>query len=210
MTFGLLMPKEWRYMDNQNIKAVAFVRVASTTQSKQEKSNGQQMRQISEYAQQHNIKIVKWFVQSGKQFDYAEVLNFCKRNPEVEQLLVTDIARLGRSLEQLLVLKHSLKGIGVTIRTCDGAVHETPMGVFMDNIRALLSQTDFNIRSDLTKQRMLERVAEGYSVTRPPFGYERTLTNGLYQPTRFGETLGTILQAIAEESLPLSRAIADE
>ena len=195
-------------MNNDKIKAVAYVRTASVKRPEQDNSTESQIKRISEYARSENVQIVKWFVQSGKNRpDLTEILEFCTLNKKVRQLYVTDIARISRSMEQYLKTKQLLTDYGITIKTCDSKEHDSPMAAFMDSLVLMTGQLDSSHRSDLAKQRMAERVAEGYSVTRPPLGYERTLVKGVYKPTRFGKSIGDILQTLADENGSLTGTI---
>lgn len=78
---------------------------------------------------------------------------------------------------------------------------------FMDDIQEALAREYSARQTDIVKQAMSNRCAEGYSVTRPPLGYGRTLVKGLYKPTRFGSALSTILQGLADGSVSLTDTI---
>jgi site-specific DNA recombinase len=78
---------------------------------------------------------------------------------------------------------------------------------FVEDLQVVLAKAYTNKQSETVKEKMFERVADGYAVTRPPVGYEKTSTKGLYVPTRYGQSMGFVLEAVAYGHLSLTSAI---
>lgn len=68
---------------------------------------------------------------------------------------------------------------------------------FMSDISVAMSKYYSSTMSEVTKRGMLYRVKKGYAVTRPPLGYSKTETPGLFEINLFGTVLREELKALA-------------
>lgn len=68
---------------------------------------------------------------------------------------------------------------------------------FIRAVGIAMSQYHSATMSEITKRGMLCRVERGYAVTRPPLGYSKTETPGLFKINLFGTVLREELKALA-------------
>jgi DNA invertase Pin-like site-specific DNA recombinase len=112
-------------MSEEIKKAIGFCRVATATQVDQVEKLQIQKQQIVKAARYLNVEIVQFFEQVGNDkqvFPYSsldEVLSYCKSNPAIKILIVTETGRISRSLEQFHYWKVAFERIGVTIQLTD-------------------------------------------------------------------------------------------
>ena len=91
--------------DTNKTIAIAYTRVATTKQANKNNSLEAQKQQITEYASQQNIEIVKWYeeVASGVGRDrpiLKRAVKYCyKRFAEIDRLIATEPNRIARSIE---------------------------------------------------------------------------------------------------------------
>lgn len=64
-------------------------------------------------------------------------------------------------------------------------------------IKDVLSQYTGDHKSFTVKRGMLNRAKNGYAVSRPPLGYSKTKTPGLYKLDKYGLSARSALQALA-------------
>lgn len=79
---------------------------------------------------------------------------------------------------------------------------------FKKNISKVLSQYHSEQMSETVKRGMLNRVKSGYAVTRPPLGYSKTETPGLYELNNNGYCARNALQALANGKTNVGMVIA--
>lgn len=79
---------------------------------------------------------------------------------------------------------------------------------FMENMSKILSQYHSEQMSEAVKRGMLNRVKDGYSVTRPPLGYVITETPGLYQLDKNGLSAKSALKPLAKGEASLVMVVA--
>lgn len=79
---------------------------------------------------------------------------------------------------------------------------------FIKNISKVLSQYHSEQISEAVKRGMLNRVNDGYSVTRPPLGYTITETPGLYELNDNGRRARSALQPLAKGETSLGMVVA--
>lgn len=79
---------------------------------------------------------------------------------------------------------------------------------FIKNISKVLSQYHSEQMSEAVKRGMLNRIKDGYSVTRPPLGYTITETPGLYELDSYGLRARSALQPLANGKTNVGMVVA--
>lgn len=70
---------------------------------------------------------------------------------------------------------------------------------FAQDINDALSQYYSSVVAERVKRGLLNRVKNGYAITRPPLGYSKTETPGLFKVNRLGRALREILKKLASD-----------
>lgn len=78
---------------------------------------------------------------------------------------------------------------------------------FPKEIEAIFSQSYAEQRSRAVKRGMEQMVARGYMPTRPPLGYSKTKTPGLFAPNEDGMWLKNVMAAYAKDRIDTPGAI---
>lgn len=78
---------------------------------------------------------------------------------------------------------------------------------FRKDIEAIFAQSYAEQHSRAVKRGMEQMVARGYMPTRPPLGYSKTKTPGLFAPNKAGKWLENVLTAYAEDRIKTREAI---
>ncbi len=79
---------------------------------------------------------------------------------------------------------------------------------FIKNISKVLSQYHSEHMSEAVKRGMLNRVKDGYSVTRPPLGYSKTETPGLYELNKNGLAARSALKPLSNGETSVEMVVA--
>ncbi|MFZ2545065.1 MAG: recombinase family protein [Candidatus Saccharimonadales bacterium] len=165
-------------------KAIALVRTCSTGQS--------QYESIISYAEERKIKIYKTFESKNNGSGVLkEILKYCRVNPHIEYLLISEPSRLTRSVIEYNRYKGAFSVYGVEIRSATDASGES-----FDYLSAALAKIYSQYRSESVGRSMLRLASRGYSVGRPPLGYTRTLTSGLYEKTNTASALRSYFEQV--------------
>ena len=155
--------------DIKKDKAIAYCRVATVTQTNNHESLERQKRKITEYAKRKNIEIVEWFEQVGLEpvtFPYdtlGEALSYCKTQPDIKFLIVSDVDRLSRSIGEYYFWNISFQRKGVAIKFTDSKEIESLEDNLMNRLMSLMGQADHEQRSIMIKrgiQRKKERLEQ--------------------------------------------------
>lgn len=77
---------------------------------------------------------------------------------------------------------------------------------FIKNISIVLSQYYNEQMSEAVKRGMWHRVKSGYSISRPPLGYSKTETAGLFNINRQGRALRETLKTLANGEINIESA----
>lgn len=85
---------------------------------------------------------------------------------------------------------------------------ESATDKFTNNLKAILSQYQHDYMSAAVKRGMLHRAQSGYSVTRPPLGYSKTETPGLYKLSHHGLAIRNALNGVANNEADTGTALA--
>jgi site-specific DNA recombinase len=189
------------------MNGVIYCRVSSKEQIEGTSLESQELA-CQEYAQQHDIRILRTFVERGESAKFAdraqllELIDFCKKNKEqVQTLLVWKVDRFARNVGDHFNIKATLLKYGVEVVSVTEPIDSKPEGKLMETILAGFAQFDNDIRAMRTVQGMRRKIQEGISPWRPPLGYKSSITNGgkKIQPDEPSQPIFNLLQKAWKE-----------
>jgi site-specific DNA recombinase len=187
-------------------KAVAVLLANNQNDYQQYESFVSQYETIEKYANNNNIKIVAVYDNAASNADLlTEALEHCKKNPAIKYVLVSSINRISRDINKYRAFKALCATSGVKIISATENIDDTPMGTIMENVYLMMGQRDRTHRSEMITRSMARRAEMGYSVQRPPLGYMKTTTRGLYQK----ENTACALACYFNDTLAGKMSVAD-
>src|SRR5487761_1115188 len=142
-------------------KAIGYCRVSTTKITDYEESLEKQKHQITDYAKDQNLEIVEWFEYVGKESmtspmsQLDKVLEYCKTNPAVKQLVVTTADRISPYIDGFRLWKIIFERAGVTIVFVDELESHVAYEYIWDSLNDLLvkaSKLDSQKRAELIKK----------------------------------------------------------
>ena len=161
------------------MKAYAYVRVSSDSQAKKDLSIPSQLKLIREYAQKHNIQIVKEYADEGESALSANRPNFlkmiadAKRNEKgIKAILVWKLSRFARNREDSILYKALLKKKGIQVISISEPIDDSPSGKLLEGMIEVIDEFYSNNLSQETLRGMIENARRGYrNGGFAPFGY---------------------------------------
>lgn len=166
------------------INGVIYCRVSSKEQIEGTSLESQEIA-CREYAESHQIKIVKTFVERGESAKVAdrtqlvELIDFCRTSEtKVHALLVWKLDRFARNVGDHFNIKATLMRYGVRVVSVTEPIDANPEGKLMETILAGFAQFDNDIRATRTVQGMRRKIQEGIFPWKPPLGYKSPAREG--------------------------------
>lgn len=157
--------------------AIIYCRVSSTDQLEGTSLDSQE-RLCREYAGRQGIEVRKVFIERGESAKTANrtelnrALIFCRKH-KIGYFVVYKLDRFARNQDDHVSIRAVLRRSGTELRSVTEPIDETPIGRAMEGILSVFAELDNNIRTERTKQGMLERVRQGVWVWPAPVGYYR-------------------------------------
>lgn len=166
-------------MSQASNQAVGYCRVSSTRQVEGTSLESQE-RLIREYAKREGLTLKRMFIERGEsaktadrtQFNKAIAFSKAKKN-NVGYFVVYKLDRFARSQIDHMTVRSALKRSGVQLRSVTEPINETPVGKAMEGMISVFAEFDNNVRTERTKQGMMERLNAGIWVWPAPIGYHR-------------------------------------
>lgn len=166
-------------------KAVIYCRVSTKEQVEEGNSLTTQERICKEYALNHDLEVIETYREQGESAKTAnrtelqKLLAYCsiKKNG-VKVVIIYKLDRLSRNTDDYSQLRLMLKRYGVEIKSTSEHFENTPVGRFMENTLANISQFDNDIRAERCSGGMKEAVREGRYVWKAPIGYDNVRVCG--------------------------------
>jgi site-specific DNA recombinase len=163
---------------------VIYCRVSSKEQIEGTSLESQEVA-CREYALQHNITVVKTFVERGESAKAAdrtqliELVDFCQQaKGKIQSLLVWKVDRFARNVGDHFNIKATLMKYGVGVVSVTEPIDANPEGKLMETILAGFAQFDNDIRATRTVQGMRRKIQEGIFPWKPPLGYRSAAKDG--------------------------------
>ena len=125
------------------VKALAWARVSTDMQEERGLSIPQQLREIRDYAEAHDIEIVKEFSEAasafqreGKRVQFRHMIEKAKKGREIGVILVHDLSRFSRDSARAKILLRDLHAAGVRVISLNDPEMdtETSAGVYLEAI----------------------------------------------------------------------------
>jgi len=173
----------------QTINGVIYCRVSSKEQIEGTSLESQEIG-CKEYARDHNIRILRTFIERGESAKAAdrtqliELIDFCRKSKEkVQALLVWKVDRFARNVGDHFNIKAILMKYGVRVVSVTEPIDANPEGKLMETILAGFAQFDNDIRATRTVQGMRRKIQEGIFPWKPPLGYKSAAREGTKKAT---------------------------
>lgn len=180
-------------MTTNNLRE-AYIYIRTTNSSEQ--NDERQQLIIHRYAAANNIRIIRKFVDKGvstkslERSSLKELLKAAIEQP-VDCVIVSDYTRISRNIIDYRAINDLLTALGISLIDVEnGSMPQTPTEVFMQGIMSQAYMFDNVHRTEMVKKSMKRQAEAGYAMQRPPLGYERSLTSGLYTKNNTASALG--------------------
>ena len=128
-------------------RAVLYARVSSDDRGKEDRNLLGQLDMCREYASAHGWEVVEELAEddrgaSGASFELPQLLKALNMasSQTFDVLIVREIDRLSRRLAKQLIVEEEFKRHGVDIEYVLGEYDETPEGVLLKNVRAVIAE----------------------------------------------------------------------
>lgn len=159
--------------------AIIYCRVSSKDQVEGTSLESQE-RLSGEYADRQGIEVLKIFVDRGESAktadrpEFNKALAFCAdKKKRVNYFIVYKLDRFARNQDDHVTVRAFLKRSGVELRSVTEPIDQTPIGRAMEGVLSVFAEFDNNVRTERTKQGMLERLKQGFWAWPEPLGYYR-------------------------------------
>ncbi len=170
---------------DESKNAVIYVRVSTKEQAEEGNSLATQEKDCREYARKHEYRVVGLFRDEGESAKTADrpqlqnMLRFCtnKKNA-VSAVIVYKFNRLARNVEDHTTIRALLRQHKIKVLSATEPISDDPVGRFVENMLANVSQFDNDMRSELCANGMKNAVRDGRYVWQAPFGYKNVKISG--------------------------------
>ena len=208
---------------SKGIVSIALCRVSTAEQALTGNSllrQGQNVQKASETLEAPIIKI--WSLDQSskagknlKRKDLAEMLIMCKQNKSIKYLIVDEIDRFMRSIDELYYFEVTFREVGVTVWYASQPElnSKDTMAKLNKLFKVFQAEASNDERISKSTNGLRDRVRLGYYPFPVPQGYRKTNTPGLFEPdeTRFAllqrsfrEILTGVMPATALHNLTLA------
>lgn len=162
------------------MRAAAYIRVS--TQDQTEFSPDAQLKQIKDYANKHNIKLLDEHIYadegiSGRSTDkriaFNKMINNAKKTPRpFDVILIHKFNRFARNREDAIIFKSLLKrDCGIKVISITEPIEDDKIGIIIESVLDAFSEYYSINLSEEVKKGMGEKASRGGFQTRPPYGY---------------------------------------
>lgn len=166
-------------MNDDGVKRIAYgyTRVSTEEQAFGASLENQKIA-IEKYAKQNNIEIIGWFTDAGisaKTAHRPELQNMlaaiAKNKGRIDHVIVYNVSRISRNTTSFFNdIGFIMAKCGVTLRSTQEILDESPTGKFMLNIALSVHQLDNDIKSKTIKDDMSLLASFGWWMTKAPIG----------------------------------------
>lgn len=173
------------------VKAIALCRVSTKGQMKDGNLEPQEER-ILKAAEILDCEIVKWWKlavssrkgKNTKRKDILEMYEYCKRYKSVKLLIVDEVDRFMRSIDEYYFWKVQFKNINVQLRHANRPEvdPDEDRAIFDELIDVYRAEQSNNERIKKTPEKMMAKIRAGYYPSNPKTGYKTSDTPGLHEP----------------------------
>lgn len=164
-------------MKDQRKTGIIYCRVSSQDQLEGTSLDSQE-HLCREFASKQGITVESVFIERGESAKTADrtelkkAIAFCKQK-RVAFFVVYKLDRFSRNQEDHVTVRALLRRSCTELRSATEPIDSSPVGRAMEGILSVFAEFDNNVRTERTKQGMLERVKQGVWVWPAPLGYYR-------------------------------------
>ena len=163
---------------NELHEAVTYARISTQQQSVKGDGLSSQTTRCTQFAKMKGLKVIKEFhdVISGGTIERPgmdAMLAYLEENRARKlTVLIDDLSRLARGLEQHLALRTAINDTGAQLASPSIEFGEDPDSILVENLLASVAQHHKQKNGVQAKTRMISRMMNGYWVhPQPPVGY---------------------------------------
>jgi DNA invertase Pin-like site-specific DNA recombinase len=179
--------------NTNNNKAIALCRVSTNGQLLDGNLEPQEERIIvaAEYLE---VDIVKWWKlaissrkgKNVKRKDLLEMYAYCRQHKNIRYLIVDEVDRFMRSVDEYYYWKVKFKNINVQLRHANRPElnPDDPMAVFEELIEVYKAEQSNNERITKTAPKMMAKIQLGYYPGNARPGYKKSETKGFHVPDK--------------------------
>ena len=174
----------------EKVKAVAYLRTNKNEVAEQFDDLYEQYKNIRKYTEANQITIVASFEETpdAEKSKLYDILEYCRANKDISTVMATAQTRITRSLETFSEWESMFETIGVKFKFTQQSIAGN-FDQVLQQITACLSGLDTKTRVAYIKRGLHARVAAGYSVQKPPLGYAKGVTRGVFVQTNTASLL---------------------
>ena len=167
-----------------NMNALIYLRVSTDKQAEKGLSIPAQREACLEYAKRCGYEVIGEYKDEGESARtmdrpaLLDMLEYCKKDKNVDAVIVYDISRLARNRYDYALIKKELEKNRIAVCSVTEPIDDTPEGQLVDGIMSAFAE--FRSRQDARKIKtgMLQKVQEGWLPVRAPFGYKNVQEKG--------------------------------
>ncbi len=159
--------------------AIYYCRVSSKEQVEGTSLDTQE-RGCKELAERLNSQTLGAFIDKGESAktanrpEFLKAIDYCKKN-RVDYFIVYKLDRFARNQEDHVMVRAILSKLKTQLKSVTEPIDETPIGKAMEGVLSVFAEFDNNVRTERTKNGMLERLKTGVWVWQAPLGYYRPI-----------------------------------
>ncbi len=158
--------------------AVVYTRVSLSRQAEGQ-SLSEQDRICRSYCETNNLHVLKVFREPGgsafngrKRKVFDSMISYCKKHQDnIYTVVVFNLKRFYRDTERHFNTRRHLKEIGITLRTPQVELGETPAQIFLETVLVGEATLESNQKSVDAKDSQLSTRRKGRLTQRAPIGY---------------------------------------
>ena len=200
-----------------SIQAIALCRVSTKGQLMDGNLEPQKAR-IIKAAEYLDVEVARWWElavssRKGKNIkrkDLLEMIEFCKKHRAVKYLIVDEVDRFMRSIDEYYWWKVQFKNIGVQLRHANRPEVDPSddRSIFDELIDVYRAESSNNERIHKTPDKQMAKMCAGYYTFAPLPGYRTSSTPSLHEvdPERF-TLLQRAFKALAARTLTVDEAL---
>lgn len=163
--------------DQKPTRACLYLRVSTKEQTKNF-SLESQLEGCTKLCEDNEWEIVRTFRDKGESAkttdrpEFQKLIDFAtKKSNRIGVVVVYNVSRFARNSEDHAVVRAILRKAGVTLRSVNEPINDTPEGRLVEGVSAVFAQFDNDQRSRRSTQGMLQRLQNGQWTHQPPLGY---------------------------------------
>lgn len=192
--------------------AVIYCRVSTKEQVEEGNSLSTQGRMCREYAAREGYQILEAFIEQGESAktqdrrELQRMMTYCsKKINNIQAVITYKIDRISRNMDDYSQIRLLFRKYGVEIKSTSEQFTDSPVGRFLENTLASISEFDNAIRTERSVNGMRDAVRQGRYVWMAPVGYENVRINGKgsIRPSAAAPLIKEMFNLIAQGTYPV-------